>query len=69
MMRPTAVSNATTLPHLTNSLHHLRDEIGLGDVFVFVRLFEYLGFFDRETGRITSAENPFGAKVLSMSPE
>jgi hypothetical protein len=41
MMRPTAVSNATTLPHLTNSLHHLRDEIGLGDVFVFVRLVEY----------------------------
>jgi hypothetical protein len=23
-----------------------------------------LGFFDQETGRITSAENPFGAKVL-----
>ena len=27
-----------------------------------------LGFFDHETGRITSAENPFGAKVLPMSP-
>src|ERR1700681_3430033 len=25
-----------------------------------------LGFFDHETGRITSAENPFGAKVLPM---
>jgi putative transposase len=28
-----------------------------------------LGFFDHETGRITSAENPFGAKVLPMCPE
>ena len=27
------------------------------------------GFFDHETGRITSAENPFGAKVLPMCPE
>jgi hypothetical protein len=25
-----------------------------------------LGFFDHETGRITAAENPFGAKVLPM---
>ena len=25
-----------------------------------------LGFFDDETGRITSAENPFGAKLLPM---
>ena len=28
-----------------------------------------LGFFDHETGRITAAENPFGAKVLPMCPE
>ena len=28
-----------------------------------------LGFFDQETGWITSAENPFGAKVLPMCPE
>jgi putative transposase len=28
-----------------------------------------LGFFDYETGRVTSAENPFGAKVLPMCPE
>jgi putative transposase len=28
-----------------------------------------LGFFDHETCRITSAENPFSAKVLPMSPE
>ena len=27
------------------------------------------GFFDHETGRITSAENPFGAKVVPMCPE
>jgi hypothetical protein len=25
-----------------------------------------LGFFDHETDRVTSAENPFGAKVLPM---
>ena len=28
-----------------------------------------LGFFDDETCRLGSAENPFGAKVLPMSPE
>jgi len=28
-----------------------------------------LGFFDHETDRVTSAENPFGAKVLPMCPE
>ena len=28
-----------------------------------------LGFFDQETGWITSTENPFGAKVLPMCPE
>lgn len=28
-----------------------------------------LGFFDHETERITSAENPFGARVLPMCPE
>ena len=27
-----------------------------------------LGFFDQEGGRVTSAENPFEAKVLPMSP-
>ena len=27
-----------------------------------------LGFFDHETGRLESAENPFDAKVLPMSP-
>ena len=28
-----------------------------------------LGFFDHETCRIESAENPFAAKVLPMCPE
>jgi hypothetical protein len=28
-----------------------------------------LGFFDEETCRLGSAENPFGAKVLPMCPE
>jgi putative transposase len=28
-----------------------------------------LRFFDHETDRVTSAENPFGAKVLPMCPE
>ena len=28
-----------------------------------------LGFFDHETSQITSAENPFGAKVLPMCSE
>jgi putative transposase len=28
-----------------------------------------LGFFDHETGRLGTAENPFAAKVLPMSPE
>jgi len=28
-----------------------------------------LGFLDSETDRVTSAENPFGAKVLPMCPE
>jgi hypothetical protein len=27
-----------------------------------------LGFFDQEYGRVECAENPFGAKVLPMSP-
>ncbi len=28
-----------------------------------------LGFFDHETGRVECALNPFGAKLLPMSPE
>jgi len=28
-----------------------------------------LGFFDHETARLESAENPFAAKVLPMCPE
>jgi hypothetical protein len=28
-----------------------------------------LGFFDHEVGRVECAPNPFGAKLLPMSPE
>ena len=28
-----------------------------------------LGFFEHETGRLGTADNPFAAKVLPMSPE
>jgi hypothetical protein len=28
-----------------------------------------LGFFDHEAGRVECAPNPFGAKLLPMSPE
>jgi putative transposase len=29
----------------------------------------YLGYFDDETRRLEPTENPFGPKVLPMSPE
>jgi len=42
----------------------------ISDQVWLVSFMQYdLGFFDHETGRITSAENPFGAKVLPMCPE
>jgi putative transposase len=42
----------------------------VSDKIWLVSFMQYdLGFFDHETGRITSAENPFGAKVLPMCPE
>jgi putative transposase len=45
------------------SIRQVADKIWL------VSLMQYdLGFFDHETCRIESAENPFGAKVLPMSP-
>ena len=41
----------------------------LTDKVWLVSFMQYdLGFFDHETDRVTSAENPFGAKVLPMSP-
>ena len=47
-------------------------DVGIKEVVNIVWLVSFmqydLGFFDHETGRITSAENPFGAKVLPMSP-
>jgi len=42
----------------------------LSDQVWLVSFMHYdLGFFDNETCRVESAENPFGAKVLPMSPE
>lgn len=41
----------------------------IADQIWLVSFMDYdLGFFDNETGRIECAENPFGAKVLPMSP-
>ena len=41
----------------------------VGDKIWLVSFMEYdLGFFDHETGRLASADNPFVAKVLPMSP-
>jgi putative transposase len=39
------------------------------DVWLVTFMHYDLGFFDSETDRITSVENPFSAKVLPMSPE
>jgi hypothetical protein len=42
----------------------------ISDKIWLVSFMQYdLGFFDHQSGRITSAENPFGAKVLPMCPE
>lgn len=42
----------------------------VSDQIWLVSFMQYdLGFFDHQSGVITSAENPFGAKVLPMSPE
>ena len=41
----------------------------VADKIWLVSFMEYdLGFFDDETYRLGTAENPFGAKVLPMSP-
>ena len=41
----------------------------VSDKIWLVSFMEYdLGFFDHETGRLASADNPFAAKVLPMSP-
>jgi putative transposase len=41
----------------------------VSDKIWLVTFMDYdLGFFDHETGRLGSAENPFAAKVLPMSP-
>jgi hypothetical protein len=45
--------------------------VGIKEVSEKVRLVSFmqydLGCFDHETDRVTSAENPFGAKVLAVS--
>jgi putative transposase len=41
----------------------------ISDKICLVTFMDYdLGFFDHQTGRLASADNPFAAKVLSMSP-
>ena len=41
----------------------------VSDKIWLVSFMDYdLGFFDHETGRLESADNPFTAKVLPMSP-
>ena len=41
----------------------------VSDKIWLVSFMDYdLGFFDHETGRLASAETPFAAKVLPMSP-
>ena len=41
----------------------------VSDKIWLVSFMQYdLGFFDHETGRLASADNPFAAKVLPMSP-
>jgi len=46
--------------------------VGIKEVSDKVRMVSFmqydLGFFDHETGRVTSAENPIDAKVLPMCP-
>jgi len=42
----------------------------VADKIWLVSFMDYdLGFFDHETGRLSSVDNPFAAKVLPMSPE
>lgn len=47
--------------------------LGVKEVADKIRLVSFmrydLGFFNHETCRLESAENPFDAKVLTMSPE
>ena len=51
----------------------LRQTVGVKQVADQVWLVSFmhydLGFFDNECCRVEAAENPFGVKVLPMSPE
>ena len=70
---PAMIANKREVPQSEESA--VRSERGLAALAAtfsasseaVVRSFD--GFFDRESGWITSVENPFGAKVLPMCPE
>jgi hypothetical protein len=53
--------------------HARRTNVGvteIGDHLWLVTFMHYdLGYFADETGRLEPIENPFGSKVLPMSPE
>jgi hypothetical protein len=57
-----ALADYATWPPASSSIHHASrlNFPGVAGELYAVRS----GFFDHETGSITSAENPFGAKVL-----
>ncbi len=56
-------SSSSSIAGQNVGIKQVADKIGR------VSFMEYdLGFFDDETCRLGSAENPFGAKVLPMSP-
>jgi len=47
-----------------------RDRKEIAEKIWLVSFMHYdLGFFDHETGRVECAPNPFGARLLPMSPE
>jgi putative transposase len=67
LIRPWGPAGTDRPPHQSAGqnvgIKQVADEIWL------VSFMEYApGFFDDETCRLGSAENPFGAKVLPMSP-
>jgi putative transposase len=55
------INLSTVFPGQNVGIKEVSDKIWL------VSFMKYdLGFFDQELGAVTSAENPFGAKVLPM---
>jgi len=56
--------------HHRHALWQDLQKVGVEEKIWLVTLMRFdLGFFDHETCRIESAENPFAAKVLPMCPE